>query len=67
MKTLISFLAIFCLSISLSMGQERPAYSGSHHTSSHGGHYSGGSSGSSHKGAHYTAPNGYKGYGKHKK
>jgi hypothetical protein len=31
----------------------RVHYSGSTHTSSHGGHYSGAYSGSSHKGGHY--------------
>jgi len=49
-----------------SSGVSRPHYTGSTHTESHGGTYTGPSSGSSHKGDHYTAPNGYKGYGTHK-
>ena len=44
----------------------RPNYGGGHHTSSHGGHYSGGSGGSSHRGGHYTSPTGSHSYGRHK-
>ncbi|RYF59392.1 MAG: hypothetical protein EOO27_09420 [Comamonadaceae bacterium] len=43
----------------------RSSYSGSTHSSSHGGSYPAGS-GSSHKGGTYSAPNGGKSYGTHK-
>lgn len=72
-KTIVSLVIIFLIatgfaqtSHSKSHSSSRPSYSGSKHTTSHGGHYSGGSLGSSHKGGHYTAPNGYKGYGTHR-
>lgn len=45
-------------------GGSRPSYSGSKHTSSHGGHYSGGS-GSSHKGGSYRNSGSGDRYGKH--
>lgn len=41
-------------------------YSGSRHTSSHGGHYSGGHN-SSHKGGHYIHASTANHYGKHKR
>jgi hypothetical protein len=47
-------------------GGYRVHYSGSHHTSSHGGHYVGGSGGSSHRGGHYSNPRTGNHYGCHK-
>lgn len=47
-------------------GGSRSNYSGSSHSSSHGGHYAG-SSGKSHKGGTYVSPKGENNYGKHKK
>ena len=44
----------------------RVRYSGSKHTTSHGGHYSNGR-GSSHKGGHYKNVKTYNFYGRHKK
>lgn len=41
-------------------------YSGSRHTSSHGGHYSGGH-GSSHRGGHYKHTSTSNHYGRHKR
>lgn len=41
----------------------RYSYGGGRHTSSHGGHYSGGFGGSSHRGGTYHGPHG--GYGQH--
>lgn len=43
----------------------RPYYGGGHHTTSHGGRYSGGT-GPSHKGGHYKNPGTHNRYGKHK-
>ncbi len=45
-------------------GGSRPSYSGSSHTSSHGGHYAGGS-GSSHKGGDYKNASSGDRYGTH--
>jgi hypothetical protein len=45
-------------------GGSRPSYSGSKHTSSHGGSYTGGS-GSSHKGGSYRNSSSGDRYGKH--
>ncbi len=77
MKQLFSILALsFLLSFASAQGTSkprstssasRPVYHTPTHTQSHGGTYVGGSGGSSHQGAHYTAPNGYKGYGTHSK
>ena len=53
----------FMLSTSNIFSQKR--YSGSKHTSSHGGHYSNGR-GSSHKGGHYKNSSTGNHYGKHK-
>ncbi len=50
---------------SRSSGGSRPSYSGSKHTTSHGGSYSGGS-GSSHRGGTYSNPRSGDQYGKHK-
>ncbi len=47
-------------------GGSRPSYAGSKHTSSHDGHYKGGS-GSSHKGGEYKNGKTVDQYGKHKK
>ena len=47
-------------------GVGRTSYSGSSHSSSHGGTYKGSSGGSSHKGGTYSAPNGGSQYGTHK-
>jgi hypothetical protein len=44
----------------------RVSYGGGHHTSSHGGSFSGGSGGSSHRGGHYNSPFGGHSYGTHK-
>ena len=52
---------------SSSSSTSRPSYNTPKHSESHGGTYTGPSAGSSHKGDHYTAPNGYKGYGTHKR
>jgi hypothetical protein len=49
-----------------SYGGGRTHYSGSHHTTSHGGHFAGGSSGSSHRGGHYRSPTGGHRYGCHR-
>ena len=46
-------------------GSSRPSYSGSKHTSSHGGNYQGGQ-GSSHKGGDYKNSKAANKYGKHK-
>jgi|GEM_PF-1256554 hypothetical protein len=56
--------AILFLTNSTSFGQRR--YSGSKHTTSHGGHYSNGK-GSSHKGGAYKNAKTNNHYGKHKK
>ena len=63
----ISSLTMFAGGTKSHGSASRPHYSEPKHTESHGGTYSGGSTGSSHKGSYYTAPNGYKGYGTHKK
>lgn len=44
----------------------RVHYSGSHHTVSHGGHYSGSFSGSSHRGGHYSNYRTGNRYGRHR-
>ncbi|MES2003696.1 MAG: hypothetical protein V4450_04180 [Bacteroidota bacterium] len=61
--TFITFL-VLVFSFDNAFGQKR--YSGSKHSSSHGGHYSSGR-GSSHKGGHYKNPKTNNHYGKHKK
>ena len=68
-------LLSLCLSAFLTFGfaQGTPTsggktvYPGDHHTTSHGGTYTGGSSGSSHKGGHYTNAPTNNHYGTHKK
>jgi len=66
MKTkLILLLMVGMLAISSAFAQ-RTRYSGSRHTSSHGGHYSG-SRGSAHKGGHYRNSRTNNHYGRHKK
>lgn len=49
-----------------SAGQARVYYGGAHHTSSHGGHFSGAYGGSSHRGGHYTSRTGSHHYGCHR-
>lgn len=61
----ILLLMIGMLIISSTFAQ-RTRYSGSRHTSRHGGHYSG-SRGSSHKGGHYRNATTHNHYGRHKK
>ena len=61
----ISFLVALLLFVATSTAQRR--YSGSSHTISHGGHYSGGRSGSSHKGGSYKNTRTSNHYGRHKK
>jgi hypothetical protein len=57
-------LAIIMFVATFSFAQHR--YSGSRHTTSHGGHYSGGH-GSSHKGGHYKNVRTSNHYGRHKR
>ncbi|WP_083227819.1 hypothetical protein [Mucilaginibacter sp. PPCGB 2223] len=57
------FMAMLCISAAFA---QRTRYSGSRHTSSHGGHYSG-SRGSSHKGGHYRNSRTSNHYGRHKR
>ncbi len=65
MRTKIIFMSfLFAITTICSFGQ-RKHYSGSHHTSSHGGYYRGGH-GSSHKGGHYKNTRTNNHYGKHK-
>lgn len=61
---IVFLFAILLMTNSNSFGQKR--YSGSKHTTSHGGHYSGGR-GSSHKGGTYKNSKTNNHYGKHKK
>jgi hypothetical protein len=63
---LIVLLVVALLTTSLSFAQ-RVRYSGSHHTVSHGGHYSGSRGGSSHKGGHYRNTRTHNHYGRHKR
>jgi hypothetical protein len=50
-----------------SVATARPSYGGGHHTSSHGGRYSGSYSGSSHKGGSYRNVRTSNHYGTHKR
>jgi hypothetical protein len=61
---LLCILAVAMLTATTSFGQ-RVRYSGSHHTTSHGGRYAGGS-GSSHRGGHYRNTRTTNHYGRHK-
>ena len=63
--TLDLCLTLSLLAISADAGQRRVRYSGSHHTTSHGGHYAGGR-GSSHKGGQYRNVRTRHHYGRHK-
>jgi len=63
MKVVILLLFVLFFAITV-QGQRR--YSGSRHTSSHGGHYSGGH-GKSHKGGGYKNSNTGNHYGRHKR
>jgi hypothetical protein len=66
MKKLILTL-LLGLIISFSFAQTKhPSYSGTKHTTSHGGHYTGGK-GSSHKGGHYVNRKTSNTYGTHKR
>ncbi|MEF2251280.1 hypothetical protein V4D00_12720 [Ralstonia solanacearum] len=59
-----AFIAFALQAEASGKGGSRPSYSGSKHTSSHGGHYAGGS-GSSHKGGSYRNSRSGDRYGKH--
>lgn len=63
MRTIIAISALL-LSISACYARG-PSYGGGHHTSSHGGTFTGGS-GSSHRGGHYSNPATGNQYGTHK-
>ena len=58
-----AMLAAFALA---SPATARTYYGGGHHTSSHGGHFSGSYGGSSHRGEHYSSPTGGHSYGRHR-
>ena len=66
-----SFVLSLLISLVMILGSynldAQKRYPGSHHTTSHGGHYSGGSGGSSHKGGHYINASTGNHYGRHKK
>jgi hypothetical protein len=64
MKALIAFAAYAALASAVAA---RPSYGGGHHTSSHGGRYSGSYSGSSHKGGSYRNVHTSNRYGTHKR
>ncbi|MBP4141986.1 hypothetical protein J3S90_09240 [Flavobacterium sp. P4023] len=66
-KSILAFLfSIMLLISSLDLSAQRKKYSGSKHSSSHGGHYSRGK-GSSHKGGSYKNSSTKNHYGKHRK
>ncbi len=69
MKAIAAVIACTCIGFTLAAnakggGGGRPTYSGSTHTSSHGGSYAGGS-GSSHKGGTYRNSSSNDQYGVH--
>jgi hypothetical protein len=65
MKKLLLFLFLIVFLTAPDSFAQRKTYSGSRHTTSHGGSYSGGR-GSSHKGGHYKNSSTGNRYGRHK-
>ena len=66
-KIVIGLTFLFAMILSANKLSAQRRYSGSSHTSSHGGHYSGGSGGSSHKGGSYRHASTSNHYGRHKR
>lgn len=66
MKLLIAATLVALLAVPVAEARTRTYYGGGHHTSSHGGHYSGAYRGSSHKGGHYRNARTSHHYGRHR-